>query len=76
MAYAYFRRTLQSRTRPSGQSHRELGEIAEFVDSPRLGPLDATELMNFSSGELAEQAPRGKEINRFKAFGEPVVNPF
>src|SRR5260370_23768753 len=30
----------------------------------------------FSSGELAEQAPRGKKINSFKAFGEPVVNPF
>ena len=30
----------------------------------------------FSSGELAEQAPRGKKINSFKAFGEPFVNPF
>ncbi len=30
----------------------------------------------FSSGDLAEQAPRGKKINSFKAFGEPVVNPF
>jgi hypothetical protein len=30
----------------------------------------------FSSGEFAEQAQRGKKINRFKAFGEPVVNPF
>src|SRR5258706_169732 len=30
----------------------------------------------FSSGELAEQAPRGKKINSFKAFGELVVNPF
>jgi hypothetical protein len=30
----------------------------------------------FSLGELAEQAPRGKKINSFKTFGEPVVNPF
>jgi hypothetical protein len=30
----------------------------------------------FSSGELAEKAPRGKKINSFKAFGEPVVNLF
>ena len=29
-----------------------------------------------SSGELTEQAPRGKKINSLKAFGEPVVNPF
>src|ERR1700693_2210505 len=29
-----------------------------------------------SSGELAEQTPRGKKIDSLKAFGEPVVNPF
>jgi hypothetical protein len=27
-------------------------------------------------GELAEQAPRGKNIDSLKAFGEPVVNRF
>src|ERR1700719_1880571 len=29
-----------------------------------------------SSGEFAEQTPRGKKIDSLKAFGEPVVNPF
>ena len=87
------------RTRPSEQSHRELGAIAKFaVDrvgaavlllSRTLGPrrrrrtrvvtFKATRnnrAYEFSSGELAEQAPRGKKINSFKAFGEPFVNPF
>ena len=30
----------------------------------------------FSSGEFTELAPRGKKVNRFKTFGEPVVNSF
>ncbi len=30
----------------------------------------------FSSGELAEQTPRGKKVHSLKAFGEPLVNPF
>ncbi len=30
----------------------------------------------FSSSEFAEQAPRGKKINSFKAFAELLVNPF
>ncbi len=118
------------RTRPSEQSHRELGAIAKFaVDrngaavllrydfvadrqpEPRAlaGRLQSilffggipmrlshtrtstpspdsrvvtfkaarnNRAYEFSSGELAEQAPRSKKINSFKAFGEPFVNPF
>ncbi len=119
------------RTRPSEQSHRELGAIAKFAvdrdgaavllrydfvadrqpkpralagrlqsilffrrDADAIVPHTRTSTPSpdsrvvtfkaarnnrayeFSSGELAEQAPRGKKINSFKAFGEPVVNPF
>lgn len=52
------------------------GDAGARADKETLKAARNNRAYEFSSGELAEQAPRGKKINSFKAFGEPVVNPF
>src|ERR1700751_4491967 len=56
------------------QTFREgrLGPIADIVPIVDIKAHRAP----FSSSERGEQAARGKKVNRFEAFGKPVVKPF
>jgi hypothetical protein len=73
-------------TRQTQKSRRVTGksalpsrtEVVGRARQVRKGPIADIKAHRapFSSSELGEQAPRGKKVNRFEAFGKPVVNPF